>query len=178
MHLQKFNNESKISHQVFGIVTREGVLSLVLTLLPDWKNKKQTKTNVILCLCPWFMSAWTRDALGRLVSENSNKSKITIPISPSVLMDQCYPSRSSLPSCIRLPVRFKDSVESETNQPSHIRRGPLRDESESRVGRLNSEETDSAENRRWLGRLDIMMIILCLIAIQCENNYISMYLWM
>ena len=40
--------------------------------------------------------------------------------------------------------RFKDSAESET---SRIRLGPLRDESKSRVGRLNSEETDSAENR-------------------------------
>ena len=42
--------------------------------------------------------------------------------------------------------RFKDSAESETSRPSRIRLGPLRDESESRVGRLNSEETDSAEN--------------------------------
>jgi len=38
--------------------------------------------------------------------------------------------------------RFKDSAESETSRPSRIRLGPLRDESESRVGRLNSEETD------------------------------------
>ena len=42
---------------------------------------------------------------------------------------------------------FKDSAESETSRPSRIHLGPLRDESESRVGRLNSEETDSAENR-------------------------------
>jgi len=42
---------------------------------------------------------------------------------------------------------FKDSAESETSRPSRIRLSPLRDESESRVGRLNSEETDSAENR-------------------------------
>jgi len=76
-----------------------------------------------------------------------------------------------------LKSRFKDSAESETSRPSQRRLGPLRDESESRVGRLNSEETDSAENRSWLGRLGIMMI-LCLIAIQRENNYISMYLWM
>jgi len=73
---------------------------------------------------------------------------------------------------------FKDSAESETSRPSRIRLGPLRDESESRVGRLNSEEANSAENQSWLGRLGIMMMILCLIAIQCENNYISMYLWM
>jgi len=37
---------------------------------------------------------------------------------------------------------FKDSAESETSRLSRIRLGPLRDESESRVGRLNSEETD------------------------------------
>ena len=74
--------------------------------------------------------------------------------------------------------RVKDSAESETSQLSRIRLGPLRDESESRVGRLNSEETDSAENRSWLDRLDIMMMILCLIAIQYGNNYITMYLWM
>ena len=74
--------------------------------------------------------------------------------------------------------QFKDSAESETSRPSRIRLCPLRDESESRVGRLNSEETDSAENRSWLGRLDIMMMILYLIAIQYKNNYISMYLWM
>ena len=42
---------------------------------------------------------------------------------------------------------FKDSAELETRRPSRIRLGPLRDESESRVGRLNSEEADSAENR-------------------------------
>ena len=46
--------------------------------------------------------------------------------------------------------RFKDSAESETSRPSRIRLGPLRDEFESRVGRLNSEETDSAENRSQL----------------------------
>ena len=40
-----------------------------------------------------------------------------------------------------------ESAESETSRPSRIRLGPLRDESESRVGRLNSEETDSAKNR-------------------------------
>jgi len=33
---------------------------------------------------------------------------------------------------------FKDSAESETSRPSRIRLGPLRDESESRVGRFNS----------------------------------------
>ena len=44
--------------------------------------------------------------------------------------------------------RFEDeSAESETSRPSRIRLGPLRDESESQVGRLNSKETDSAENR-------------------------------
>ena len=73
--------------------------------------------------------------------------------------------------------RFKDSAESETSRPSRIRLSPLRDESESRVYRLNSEETDYDENRSWLGWLGIMMIILYLIAIQC-GNYISMYLWM
>ena len=46
-----------------------------------------------------------------------------------------------------IPARFKDSAESEMSRPSRIRLGPLRDESESRVGRLNSEETASAENR-------------------------------
>ena len=61
--------------------------------------------------------------------------------------------------------RFKDSAESETTRPSRIRLGSLRDESESRVGWLNSEETDSAENQSWLGRLGIMMMILWLIAI-------------
>ena len=73
-------------------------------------------------------------------------------------------------------VRFKDSAESETSQPSRICLGPLRDESESRVGRLNSEKADSAENRTSLGGLGIMMMILCLIIIQCGNNYINMYL--
>jgi len=48
---------------------------------------------------------------------------------------------------VHLDTRFKDSAEAETSWPSRIRLGPLRDESESRVGRLNSEETDSAENR-------------------------------
>ena len=48
---------------------------------------------------------------------------------------------------VGLVSRFKDSAESETSRPSRIRLGPLRDESESRVGQLNSEETDSAENR-------------------------------
>ena len=76
---------------------------------------------------------------------------------------------------MRIQAQFKVSAESETSQPSRIRLGPLRDESGSRVGRLNSEETDSAENRSWLGRLGIMMMILYLIVIQCENNYISMY---
>ena len=47
----------------------------------------------------------------------------------------------------KLDARFKDSAESETSRPSRIRLGPLRDESESRVGRLNSEETDLAENQ-------------------------------
>ena len=51
--------------------------------------------------------------------------------------------------------RFKDSAESETSRPSRIRLGPLRDESESRVGRLNSEKTrpgigvDSVDSALW-----------------------------
>ena len=77
-----------------------------------------------------------------------------------------------------IQARFKDAAESETSQPSRIRLGPLRDESESRVDQLNSEEADSAENRTSLGQLDTMMMILCLIAIQYGNNYISMYLRM
>jgi len=52
------------------------------------------------------------------------------------------------PSTVQSLSRVGDeSAESETSQPSRIRLGPLRDESGSRVGRLNSEETDSAENR-------------------------------
>jgi len=43
--------------------------------------------------------------------------------------------------------RFKDSAELETSRSSHIRLCPLRHESESRVSRLNSEETDSAESK-------------------------------
>ena len=46
-----------------------------------------------------------------------------------------------------LQTRFKDLAESETSRPSRIRLGSLRDKSESRVGRLNSEETDSEFGR-------------------------------
>ena len=47
---------------------------------------------------------------------------------------------------MQLVPRFKDSAKSETSQLSRIRLGSLRDKFESRVGRLNSEETDSAKN--------------------------------
>jgi len=77
-----------------------------------------------------------------------------------MLTSLSFPKHDELPLLLR--AWFKDSAESETSRPSRIRLGPLRDESESRVGRLNSEETE--------------ILILCLIAIQCENNYISMYL--
>jgi len=67
---------------------------------------------------------------------------------------------------IELPVqkpwrgsRFKDSAESETSRPSHIRLGPLRDESESRVDRLNLEETDSVENQSRLGRFTVELVL-------------------
>ena len=43
--------------------------------------------------------------------------------------------------------------------------------------RLNSEETNSTENWSWLGRLGIIMMILCLLVIQCGNDYISGYFW-
>jgi len=48
------------------------------------------------------MSAWKRDSTGRLVSIESNETKMTDPVPPMVLMDRCYPSRSLHPSCIRL----------------------------------------------------------------------------
>jgi len=57
---------------------------------------------------------------------------------------------------IELPVqepwhgsRFKDSAKLEMSRLSCIRHGPLRDDSESLVGRLNLEETDSVENQSW-----------------------------
>ena len=65
-----------------------------------------------------------------------------------VTSNRCHLGRSP-DICVTIiqNLRFKDSAESETSQPSCIRLGPLRDESESRVGRLNSEEIDLAENR-------------------------------
>ena len=85
---------------------------------------------------------------------NSIKATSSINSNKCMLTQHCS-------SGISLPIvrghgfesQFKDSAESETTWPSRIRFGPLQDESESRVGRLNSEETDSAENRSWFGRL-------------------------
>ena len=65
----------------------------------------------------------------------------------SIFMSQTIELSNLLFSSVDIVSRFKDSAESETSRPSRIRLGPLRDESESRVGRLSSEETDSAENR-------------------------------
>jgi hypothetical protein len=49
------------------------------------------------------MSVWARDETGRLVRINFDKLKMTDQVPTPVLMDRCYPPRSSNPSCIKLP---------------------------------------------------------------------------
>ena len=51
----------------------------------------------------WFMQ-WVRDETGRLVKIDLQNLKMTsLPPPALVLMDRCYPPRSSHPSCIQLP---------------------------------------------------------------------------
>ena len=57
------------------------------------------------------MSAWARDSTGCLVSVESNESKMTDFVSHPVLMDGCYPPRSSHPSCSRLPEASEKNYE-------------------------------------------------------------------
>ena len=54
------------------------------------------------------MPVWSHDCINRLVRVGSNDSTITdtplVPQTPTpVLMDRCYPQRTSHPSCIKLP---------------------------------------------------------------------------
>ena len=57
------------------------------------------------------MPAWSQDSTGHLVSEDSNEYKMTTPVSQSVFITWCYPSRSSRPSCIQLPAASGNNYE-------------------------------------------------------------------
>src|ERR1700734_1102009 len=56
------------------------------------------------------MSSWVRDSTGRLTSLDIQTEEMTEPV-PTVLMDRCYPPRSSHPSCIQLPATTSNNYE-------------------------------------------------------------------